>query len=52
MSPFNLFKSLSMASLVQAVLTYPFPAPVFERQTTAVPDYVSAYGMSQIASTR
>lgn len=32
-----------MAFLLQAVLAYPSPAPILERQTTAVPDYVSTY---------
>lgn len=46
MSPlFNFLNIFSMAFLSQAILAYPSPAPVFERQTAAVPDYVSTYGM-------
>lgn len=37
-------KGFSMAFLLQAVLAYP-SVPIFERQTTAVPDYVTKFGM-------
>ena len=41
-----------MAFLLQAVLAYPSSMPVFERQITAVPDYVTKFGMEQVASAR
>ena len=41
-----------MAFLLQAVLAYPSSVPVFERQTTAVPGYVTEFGMEPIASAR
>ena len=40
-----------MAFLLQAFLAYPSPVPIFERQTTAIPDYVTTFGMEYIAPT-
>ena len=51
MSPFNFLKGFTMAFLLQTILAYPSPAHVFDRQTTAVPDYVSTYGMRPMFST-
>ena len=33
-----------MAFLLQAVLAYPSPLPLYQRQTTTVPDYVTEFG--------
>lgn len=44
-------KGFSMAFLLQAVLAYP-SVQIFERQSTAVPDYVTKFGMEWIASMR
>ena len=53
MSPFSLsIKFFSMAFLLQNVLAYPPSVPVFERQTTALPDYVTKFGREQTDSTR
>ena len=45
-------KAFSMAFLLQNVLAYPPSMPVVERQTTALPDYVTEYGREQTDSTR
>ena len=53
MSPFPLFiKAFSMAFLLQNVLAYPPSVPVLERQTTALPDYVTNFGREQTDPTR
>ena len=53
MSPFPVsVKAFSMAFLLQNVLAYPPSMPVVERQTTALPDYVTEYGREQTDSTR
>ena len=41
-----------MAFLLQNVLAYPPSVPVLERQTTALPDYVTNFGRGQTDSTR
>ena len=53
MSPFPFcIEAFFMAFLLQAVLALPSSAPVFERQITALPDYVTKFGREQIDSVR
>ena len=49
MSPlFMLLNEFSMAFLLQAILAYPSPKPLFDRQINPVPDYVTKFGVQRL----